>query len=67
MSTNEDMKPEVVIRNPEIRKLLKSLERMPEYLEERRKKIAEKKEFRRRVFEQACRDAGLIPANGKLE
>jgi hypothetical protein len=48
------------IKNPEIRKLCKSLERMPEYLEEKRRKAAERREFCRYVFEQACRDAGLL-------
>lgn len=49
-----------LVRNPEIRKLCESLKRMPEYLEEKRRKVAERKEFCRRVFEDACRQAGLL-------
>ena len=48
------------VKNPEIRKLCKSLERLPEYLEEKRRKAEERREFCRYVFEQACRDAGLL-------
>jgi hypothetical protein len=48
------------IENPEIRKLCKSLERLPEFLAEKRRKAEERREFCRYVFEQACRDAGLL-------
>ena len=48
------------IKNPEIVKLCKSLERMPEYLEDKRRKEQARREFCRYVFEQACRDAGLL-------
>ena len=48
------------VKNPEIRKLCKSLERMQEYLEEKRRKAEERKEFCRRVFEDACRKSGLL-------
>lgn len=48
------------IKNPEIKKLCKSLERMQEHLAEKRRKAEERKEFCRKVFEQACRDAGLL-------
>jgi hypothetical protein len=48
------------IKDPEIRKLVKSLERMPEYLEERRRKIEARKEFCRKVWEEACVQAGLV-------
>jgi hypothetical protein len=33
---------------------------MPEYLEDKRRKAQERREFCRYVFEQACRDAGLL-------
>ena len=48
------------IKNPEIVKLCKCLERMPEYLEDKRRKEEARREFCRYVFEQACRDAGLL-------
>ena len=48
------------IKNKEIRRLCESLKQMPEYLAEKRMKALERKEFCRRVFEQACRDAGLL-------
>ncbi len=47
-------------QNPMIIKLLESLKTMPEYLTERRKKIEERKRFVRYVWEDACRQAGLI-------
>ena len=46
--------------NPEILKLVHSLERLPEYLEERRRKIEARREFVRFVFEDACRKAGIL-------
>jgi hypothetical protein len=49
-----------LIKNPEIRRLCESLKRMPEYLAEKRRKELERKEFCRRVFEDACRKAGLL-------
>ena len=53
--------PEVAdIKNIEIRKLVISLRRMPEYLVKQRAKAQAKREFARYVFEQACRDAGLV-------
>ncbi len=53
--------PEVAdIQNVEIRKLVISLRRMPEYLAEQRRKAQAKREFIRYVWEQACRDAGLV-------
>lgn len=54
------MSTKILPRNPEIRKLLKSFETMPEFLAERRRKIFEKQEFQRRVFEDAVRKAGLL-------
>jgi hypothetical protein len=33
---------------------------MPEYLEDKRRKEEARREFCRYVFEQACRDAGLL-------
>jgi hypothetical protein len=33
---------------------------MPEYFAEKRRKEPERKEFCRRVFEEACRQAGLL-------
>ena len=48
------------IKNPEFRKLVRSLEKMPEWLQERSLKIKERKEFVRRVWEKACKDAGLV-------
>ncbi|MEZ4752977.1 MAG: hypothetical protein R3A13_01540 [Bdellovibrionota bacterium] len=52
------MKPK--FKNPKITKLLEALEHMPEYLEERRRKIKERREFVRKVFESACKQAGLV-------
>lgn len=49
-----------IIKNPEILKLCESLKRMPEYLEERRRKIEARKEFCRKVFGAACKQAGLL-------
>lgn len=54
MSTND------LPKNPEIRKLLKSFETMPEYLAERRRKIAARKEFVRQVWEEAITKSGLM-------
>ena len=48
------------VYNPEIRKLIKSLEHLPEYLENRRRKMQKQKEFARYVFEDALRKAGLL-------
>jgi hypothetical protein len=48
------------ISNPEIRKLCESLKRMPEYLAEKRRREQERREFCRKVFENACRQAGLL-------
>ena len=48
------------LKNEEIKKLCESLKRMPEYLAEKRRKALERKEFCRKVFEKACRDAGLL-------
>lgn len=48
------------VTNPMIRKLVVSLQRMPEYLKEKERFYYEQKEFRRKVFEKACRQAGLI-------
>lgn len=48
------------IKNPEIIKLCENLKRLPEYLEERRRKREARKEFCRSVFEQACKQAGLL-------
>ncbi|MDZ4785577.1 MAG: hypothetical protein SGJ02_05815 [bacterium] len=47
-------------RNPEIRKLLKSFETMPEYLEERRRKIQAEKDFAKAVFEEAILKSGMM-------
>jgi hypothetical protein len=53
------------VRNPHIRLLCESLQKLPEYLEERRKKIEARREFCRYVFEKACRDSGLLNRNLK--
>jgi hypothetical protein len=48
------------IKNPEIVKLLKRFETMPEYIADKYRRYHEEKEFRRRVFEKACIEAGLL-------
>lgn len=48
------------VKSVEIQKLLVSLETMSEYLIERKRKIFEKREFQRSVWEDACLKAGLI-------
>lgn len=45
------------IKDPGMRKLLKRLETMPEYLAERRRKIERRREFVREVFGEAARQA----------
>ena len=47
-------------KDPKFAKFVKALEKMPEHLEQRRQKIKERKEFVRKVFESACRQAGLV-------
>ena len=53
------------VRNPHIIQLCESLKKLPEYLEERRKKAEARREFCRYVFEKACRDSGLLNRNLK--
>lgn len=48
------------LRNEGIRKLCARLERLPEYLAEKRRKRLERQEFCRRVFGEACKKAGLL-------
>jgi hypothetical protein len=48
------------IKNPEIVKLIKRFETMPEYIANKYKRYHEEKEFRRQVWEKACTDAGLL-------
>jgi len=52
------MEPRVT--NPVIIKLIESLKDMPRYLEERSKRLLALPKFRAKVWEKACRDAGLI-------
>ena len=44
------------IQDPEIAKLVENLKKLPEYLEERSRKIKEKEAFTRKVFEKAFID-----------
>jgi len=44
----------------DFKKLAESLKGLPQYLEEKRRKAEERKEFCQRVFEKACRKAGLL-------
>lgn len=48
------------VKDPEIRKLVLALQDLPKHLEEEKKKREEHEEFCRYVWEDACRQAGLI-------
>ena len=62
--SNTEPKPWDVVKNPAIRKLCEDLQRLPEWLEAKRVKAANEREFRRQVWEQACLDAGLLKNRG---
>lgn len=48
------------IRNPTVRFLVANLHRLPAFRAEQKQKREERREFCRKVWEQACLDAGLI-------
>jgi len=48
------------IKNPEIRKLVIDLQKLPEYLEAEKQRKIKHDEFCRYVWEDACREAGLL-------
>ncbi|RMG39212.1 MAG: hypothetical protein D6719_13855 [Candidatus Dadabacteria bacterium] len=47
-------------QDPRFRYLVKALEKMPEYLEERSRKIRARREFVKAVFEDAVKKSGIM-------
>ena len=53
----QDKVEDLGVEDPEIAKLVENLKNLPEYLEERSRKIREKEAFTRHVFEKAFIEA----------
>jgi hypothetical protein len=56
---------ETKVKHPAVQAFIDLLPEMPRLLEERRRRIREKREFQRRVFEKALTEARLIGPNAR--